>query len=139
MKANGRARFRYHIRNTAPIELPERQLRLDPYLFGVWLGDGSKAQATLSCHADDATHYIPLFEAQGFKASPRKDKGNTLFIHFDRREILTTQCQRGHVFAEVGQAKTKRAWNASAKDTTDANTASRWRRSGCSMTLSNHG
>ncbi|MBK6587955.1 MAG: phage terminase large subunit family protein [Acidobacteria bacterium] len=107
VKANGRARFRYHIRNTAPIELPERQLRLDPYLFGVWLGDGSKAQATLSCHADDATHYIPLFEAQGFKASPRKDKGNTLFIHFDRREILTTQCQRGHVFAEVGQAKNK--------------------------------
>jgi hypothetical protein len=103
-RKDGRARFRYRVRNTAPIELPEAKLPVDPYLLGVWLGDGSTSQAVVSAHADDAPHYVAAFFAAGHRAEVKIDKGDTVRIVVDLRERLTTHCQRGHAFAEVGQA-----------------------------------
>jgi phage terminase large subunit GpA-like protein len=101
---NGRKRFRYRVRNTAPIECPDADLPLDPYLLGVWLGDGSATQAAISAHREDAEHYVQRFEAAGHRAVVKADKGNTVWIAVDLRERLTTHCQRGHLFAEAGKA-----------------------------------
>lgn len=104
-KANGKKRFRYRVRNTAAIDLPEADLLIDPYLLGVWLGDGSSSQASVSSHKDDAAHYVRHFLAQGHAVSVVDDAKNTVSLLIDLRERLTTHCQRGHAFAEVGQAK----------------------------------
>jgi phage terminase large subunit GpA-like protein len=104
-RANGRKRFRYRIRNTAPIELPEKELRIDPYLLGVWLGDGTSAQAYVSSSKADAPHYEARFVAAGHKVSVVEDRENTVYLRVDMRERLTTHCQRGHEFSAVGRAK----------------------------------
>lgn len=40
-----------------PLDLPKKELPLDPYLLGVWLGDGSRNNSDITCHEDDAPHY----------------------------------------------------------------------------------
>lgn len=45
-----------------PLQMHEKPLPIDPYTFGVWLGDGSKAGAVLYLNGDDRdeiTSYIP--------------------------------------------------------------------------------
>jgi len=56
--ATGKRGDRNHcIPVTKPLELPKRRLVLDPYLLGVWLGDGSKNRSDITCHEKDAPHY----------------------------------------------------------------------------------
>ena len=40
-----------------PLQLPDRPLPIDPYLLGLWLGDGSSVAADITCHPDDEPHY----------------------------------------------------------------------------------
>ena len=107
-KKDGRFRFRYRVRNTEAIELPHSDsLKIDPYLLGLWLGDGATTQSVIAAHAEDAPFYEYAFAAAGHKTRTKVDKGDTVCIAIDIRERLTTHCQRGHCFAEVGQAKNK--------------------------------
>ena len=64
-RGDARARFRYRVRNAAPLATPDVELPIDPYLLGVWLGDGVSAQAAISAHKDDAAHYAAALEARG--------------------------------------------------------------------------
>jgi phage terminase large subunit GpA-like protein len=102
-RADGRKRYRYRVRNTAPIECAPAALPIDPYLFGVWLGDGGTNQAVISSHRDDANHYVTRLEAAGHAAVVSEDGANTVRIAIDLRARLTTHCRRGHEFAAVGQ------------------------------------
>ena len=38
---------------TGGLDLPAADLPLDPYVLGVWLGDGTTGQAGITCHPDD--------------------------------------------------------------------------------------
>ena len=40
-----------------PFNLPERDLPIDPYLLGLWLGDGTSGAPEITCHPDDEPHY----------------------------------------------------------------------------------
>ena len=40
----------------AVVEFQERNLPIDPYLLGVWLGDGNKANNYVSCGSEDIDH-----------------------------------------------------------------------------------
>ena len=48
---------KYYVENTAPIKYKKRDLLIDPYTLGVWLGDGESASGRLTCHVDDIPHY----------------------------------------------------------------------------------
>lgn len=37
-----------------PLELPEHDLGIDPWLLGYWLGDGARGTSAVSCHRDEA-------------------------------------------------------------------------------------
>ena len=100
----GGNRFRYHVRNTAPIDLPAKNLDVDPYLLGVWIGDGAAAQAYISSSKGDAQHYVEKFALAGHKVDTVEDGPNTVMVRVDMRHRLTTHCQRGHSFAELGRA-----------------------------------
>lgn len=43
------------------IEFDEQILPIDPYLFGVWLGDGDSAGGRVTCHKDDFFEYEKYF------------------------------------------------------------------------------
>ena len=39
------------------LTLPERHLPVDPYLLGMWLGDGTSREAIITCSVEDEPHY----------------------------------------------------------------------------------
>lgn len=51
-----------YVKFTEPLDLPDQELGVDPYLLGVWLGDGATRGATITCHKGDLDHYQRLFE-----------------------------------------------------------------------------
>lgn len=53
-------------------DLPERQLSVDPYLLGAWLGDGSSTAACLTCATEDLTHWCTEIGKTGYLTVARK-------------------------------------------------------------------
>lgn len=51
-----------YIPANAVIDMPHRELPIDPYLLGVWLGDGNKSDKWVSCGEEDIEHLRPLAE-----------------------------------------------------------------------------
>lgn len=43
----------HSIQCTEPVQYPKKSLEIDPYLFGLWLGDGDSDSAALTCSAED--------------------------------------------------------------------------------------
>jgi replicative DNA helicase len=60
-------RLNHAVPNTAPLQLPERDLAVPPYTLGVWLGDGHPAGARITT-AD--TQIVELVSADGFEIRP---------------------------------------------------------------------
>lgn len=52
-----RDEFRYFLPQVGPVRFRERKLPIDPYTFGVWLGDGDTSSGTLTCMDSDADFY----------------------------------------------------------------------------------
>jgi replicative DNA helicase len=52
----------WYIALTAPLDLPEKDLRLDPYLLGVWLGDGHSSGAAITTEDPEI---VAAFESHG--------------------------------------------------------------------------
>jgi replicative DNA helicase len=61
-------RLSHSVRNTAPLDLPERDLPLPPYVLGVWLARGDSTSAWLSGVDCDVVMYV---EAEGLHVVPR--------------------------------------------------------------------
>jgi len=55
----------YSIPCAGPVERPPADLPIDPYVFGVWLGDGHSAAARVTAHIDDLPHLVREFKAAG--------------------------------------------------------------------------
>lgn len=83
MRVNGRGRFRYRVRNAQPIELPPKNLLIDPYLLGAWLGNGATNGAKLSSHKDDAPHYEAAILQAGYAVRSVPEKGNVVSTFID--------------------------------------------------------
>lgn len=69
--ADGRAN--HSVTNTRPLDLPDRDLLLPPYVLGAWLGDGHSAAAWFTTADPEIIWYI---EREGIDAFPR---GNMLY------------------------------------------------------------
>lgn len=57
------------IKSTGAIEGFQTQLPIDPYILGVWLGDGNRRDARITSHAEDYAAYKNLFEVLGYTVS----------------------------------------------------------------------
>lgn len=53
------------------VEFPNRTLPLDPYLLGVWLGDGTAGKTTVTMTAEDMAFIAPVFEQHGYSETAR--------------------------------------------------------------------
>jgi len=67
--------WNHHIALAAAVEHPERDLPIDPYVLGIWLGDGTrtKAEITVGAGDDEILDYIrnagyAVWEASGNRA-----------------------------------------------------------------------
>ena len=56
---------RYSVNNTAPINFPDRELIIDPYVLGSWLGDGTSSRGEFTVEQNDISiydHHQSLYE-----------------------------------------------------------------------------
>ncbi|ALG14387.1 replicative DNA helicase [Kibdelosporangium phytohabitans] len=72
-RASADGRADHSVTNTRPLDLPERDLLLPPYVLGAWLGDGHPAAARFTAADPEIIWYI---EREGIDAFPR---GNMLY------------------------------------------------------------
>lgn len=59
------------IKRASALELPEAELPIDPYLLGVWLGDGTSSTMTISSSVDDQPWMRAELERLGYKTGSR--------------------------------------------------------------------
>jgi len=60
------------IERPRPWDGPDVDLPVDPYVLGVWLGDGDSRQGTIFGHADDTPFVRGEFEMAGFPTTDQK-------------------------------------------------------------------
>lgn len=57
---------KFALPETEPLEFPERDLPVDPWVLGYWLGDGSTGQGSITCDVDDLPHVESRMRAAGY-------------------------------------------------------------------------
>lgn len=62
--------YRYFIDSCAPLEFDEKELPVDPYTLGVWLGNGTSADGTVTSNDPEIFSYIP-YESKKTRAKFR--------------------------------------------------------------------
>lgn len=63
---------RWNIPNCKPLNYQSKEIPIDPYLLGVWLGDGESADGRITCHEMDLPFYKNLIN-ENFSPNHRKD------------------------------------------------------------------
>lgn len=103
-RANGRSR--YSVPNARPLKTPARELPLDPYLLGLWLGDGSTYRAHITSGATDVDHYVREIERAGHRYSLKRNK-TAWQIYLDPQIKPGDRkfCIRGHCLTTLGRTK----------------------------------
>jgi predicted phage terminase large subunit-like protein len=56
------------------VDLPGTELLIDPYVLGVWLGDGTSAQAIITMKDDDAAIIRAEIERRGYKTTDQSTR-----------------------------------------------------------------
>lgn len=75
-RSDGKGReYKYRVPMTAPVQYPEKDLPIDPYTFGVWLGDGSSCDTRVTCADDDKDEMMSLVRAEGHRCVWHPHKG----------------------------------------------------------------
>ena len=74
--------FNHSIPIAHPLVLPPTKLLIDPYVLGLWLGDGTAVAPHITCHIDDE----PYYRESVLKA------GENWSIHADKRNPNTLTC-----------------------------------------------
>lgn len=71
------ARHNHRIKVTDPLDLPDVDLPVDPYILGYWLGDGSHKGACLTVGNEDLANILAQIEACGYshKATQYRSTG----------------------------------------------------------------
>lgn len=78
-----------------PLQYPERELPIDPYVLGAWLGDGTSSNGDITCAEGEILDRI---RAAGYRVVPRKSGGGIRYgIQQERRwsrDCLQAQLRR---------------------------------------------
>lgn len=67
---------RYALPAREPIETRDADLPIDPYVLGLWLGDGAASAATIACHEDDLHETLGEVWRAGFTSAIQYDKNH---------------------------------------------------------------
>lgn len=72
-------RLRHRIPVAGSLELPPVDLPIDPYVLGVWLGDGRSNRGLICCHVDDA-HPVEACGRAGYEISLTASQGDVRYF-----------------------------------------------------------
>lgn len=74
LKARGGHCLNHSVTVTAPIQYPERELLVDPYVLGSWLGDGHTADGRMTIGDEDIEFATEEFAKLGYPLRPQSGK-----------------------------------------------------------------
>lgn len=83
-------RANHSLPDITPIQLPEQDLTIDPYILGYWLGDGTSTSNQITSWKKDASHIINHISKYGYHYTTQDDH-NCLRITFSRTPIGSRQ------------------------------------------------
>lgn len=83
-------RANHSLPDIAPIQLPEQDLPIDPYMLGYWLGDGTSTANQITSWKEDANHIINHISESGYHYTTHDDH-NCLRITFSKAPIGSRQ------------------------------------------------
>lgn len=74
--------YKYRVPMNGPIEYPEKDLPIDPYTLGVWVGDGTSSSCNVTCSDADKDEMMALLQKEGHicRWRPHKDRAGTITI-----------------------------------------------------------
>lgn len=75
-KAGARGDWRYRVDLPGPLDLPDIPLEVDPYLLGLWLGDGTVGSSRITIGQTDLQHYCEAFKALGYDVDVKHHRSN---------------------------------------------------------------
>lgn len=79
-----------YIKSAEPIEFEHRDVEVDPYIFGLWLGDGGTTDSRITCHVDDYHEYCEKFKESKYKLSEHRiDKRTSYTGSFTLYKLIT--------------------------------------------------
>lgn len=88
--ARGYDEYAYYIPNTAPVQFAPRDIENDPYLLGLWLGDGNSERPVLTC----ATEHKAFYESQGVVFDDAPSYESNPNVHTQKFNLNWEECKR---------------------------------------------
>lgn len=88
---------RLSVPSSPAVEYPKQDLPIDPYVLGVWLGDGSKSNGWITTSQDDVDELCSLIESRGYvihTVSKRDNGCCTVNIHCPDGTPLITKLKQ---------------------------------------------
>lgn len=103
-RANGRSR--YAVPNTKPLNTPEIELPVDPYVLGLWLGDGSSYRAHITSGREDHDFCVEQIRKAGYRTESKWCRTAwQIYVEPLIPKDLMTKCKRGHQLEVTGKTK----------------------------------
>ena len=99
-------RNRYAINVCEPIDCEEKELKIDPYVLGYWLGDGNRHANRVTTSLDDVEEINEYIKESGYKTKIENkwSRGNAVEIVIEPK-MHNTHCKRGHSYEKEGRLK----------------------------------
>lgn len=75
--------YKYRVPMANAVEYPKKDLKIDPYTFGVWLGDGCKNHTGITCSEEDKNELMDPLQKKGHTVKytrPDKSRAGTIWI-----------------------------------------------------------
>lgn len=73
-------------------EFEEKELFIDPYVLGYWLGNGSKQSAQVHCHEDDADEVASRFEKHYDISQHHDERSKCITLNVSSKTGLRKDC-----------------------------------------------
>ena len=90
---SSKVEWNHRIPVAAPLELPTVSLPVDPYVLGMWLGDGDSKGAGFTVGEQDRAETIQLLTAAGTRVDEAPTRRSRLWLGSNKDP---SQCSRGH-------------------------------------------
>ncbi|WP_306541732.1 terminase TerL endonuclease subunit [Acidaminococcus intestini] len=92
------------------LHLPERNLPLDPYLYGYWLGNGSATKPEITVHDSDVEDLIPLIPYPLHNRYPQTCGGSEILVYKALKSILVKNFRDKVIRPEYLRASETQRW-----------------------------
>jgi hypothetical protein len=79
---------KFYIPTCGSLKLPDAVLPMDPYIYGSWLGDGTRYSATLTVGDQDIVEVAELFKARGVDLVPSSQLQYRMLGQYKRLRLM---------------------------------------------------